>query len=270
MAKRVHSVRLEDRQEEVLRTRTKILGVSQGEYIRSLIDADHRAAIRAPDGNLANRTINVRNSLLNEITLAVIEALTREFDDTKSKKPVKTLRRFASKYELPFKTVKAVVEQLIRNEIFITEEKEPHKIKYAWTYLGVTAFPEYAPISTAEDTLVSGSACGALAGILGEYDDIIKFLTAVLQIEENKADLLMRFFLQNYVGYFTWLREVSFPVTGVCDPIVFEYYRNQMLDYLLALISNYDSEWKDWKTNETLKLKEIAVKLMEHKMSMFA
>jgi DNA-binding HxlR family transcriptional regulator len=266
MAKKVHSVRLEDRHEDALQTRTRMLGLNEGEYIRALIDADQRTVLGGQDGDLVNKMINMRNLSLNEITLRVIEALTREFDTRRNKKrSVRTFRKFASKYDIPHKTVSEILKQLVRNEIFIVEEKQAGKISYQWTYLGVTSFPEYAPIITEEDSLISGSVCGALAGILGDYDDIIVFLSSSLKIEENKADLLMKFFLQNYVGYFTWLREVSFPITGVCDPIVFGYYRNQMLDYLLALISNYKSEWKDWETNEVLNLEEIALKIMEYK-----
>ncbi len=266
MAKVIRSFRLEERQDEVLRTRTKMLGVKQSEYIRSLIDADQRVPLRAQYEDMTQRTINARSLSLSEITIAVIEALRRENDTTRNKKrPAKSIQRFALKYDFQVKVVKDVLAQLVRNGILITEETDSGKTKYLWTYLGVAALPEYAPIGTAEDSLVSGSACGALAGLLGDYDEMGEFLASILEMDKVKADMLLRFFLQNYEGYFAWLRELIFPLTGVHPTTDQNFYRNQMLDYILTIISNYGDKWQDWKTNDVLNLREIALQITEYK-----
>jgi len=266
MTKKATSVKLDDRHVEILETRSRQFGIKKSEYIRSLIDADHRSQINSTDDDLALKTTNVRNLYFNEITLAIIKALTREFDTTKNKKKqVSTIRGFAKKYDFKPNVVKSVLSQLVKNGIFVTPRSKNGSTNYLWTYLGVTAFPEYAPIDTKDEGLVSGCSCDALSGMLGEYVDVVDHLSTILNIDKSNADSLLRFFLRNYVGYFNWLREVIFPLTGVNDSLDNSYYRNQMIDYLLMLIPNHGFEWKDWKTDKMLNLKEIFHKILDHK-----
>lgn len=267
MTKKSTTIKLDDRHIEILETRSRQFGVKKSEYLRSLIDAEHRSQINQGVDDLSIETINARNLSFNEITLAIIKALTREFDTTINKNNrLSTIRGFAKKYDFKPNVVKSILNQLVKNGIFTTKSNNG-VASYQWTYLGIVAFPEYAPIDTKDEGLVSGCSCDALSGMLGEYVDVIDHLSTILNIDKSNANSLLRFFLRNYVGYFNWLREIIFPLTGVNDSLDHSYYRNQMIDYLLMLIPNNGFEWEDWKTGKTLNLKEIFHKMLDHKKS---
>lgn len=265
MSKKGTSFKLDPRHIEILDTNAKQLEISKSEYLRNLIDAVQKTSLNSKTEDLAIETKNARVHFFNETTLTVANALTREFDLIKNKKkPLRSIPRFAAKYDLNLTLVKGVLNQLVKNNILVIES-ESQKTSYRWTYMGVAALPEYAPIDTDNKSLIRGSTLGALSGMLGDYDDVVDHLSTVLNIEKEKADLLVRFFLQNYVSYFSWLREVIYPITGVNEKLDHGYYRTQMIDFLLTLISNNDYIWNDWKSEQVLDLKEIFKKILDYK-----
>lgn len=266
MSKRGTSFKLETRHVEILETKARELGIAKSEYLRNLIDLDHKIMLNSKTRDLLTETKNARISSFNEITISVIKALTREFDTIKNTKtPLNSMRGFAKKYDFKPAIVKGILNQLIRNGILTTNKLKSGKEGYQWTFLGITALSEYAPIDDDGEHFISGSVVGALEGMLGRFDDIVNYLVEILRIEEKKANSLMRFFLGNYVGYFNWLREIIFPVTGVNNELDHNYYRDQMVDYLLILILNSEKKWKDWKTVEILDLTDIKQRILEYK-----
>lgn len=266
MSKRGTSFKLEPRHLEILETKARELGIGKSEYLRNLIDYDHKPILNSENKDLTIETKNARNSSFNEMSLTVIRALTREFDPTKNpQKPLNTIRGFAKKYDLKPVEVEGVLNQLVRTGILITKKTKSSRRGYQWTYLGIVALPEYAPVDEGDRNLISGSSIGAISGMLGEYEDIVNYLCKILNLEKNKADSLVRFFLFNYVGYLEWLREIIFPITGVNDELDHKYYRDQMVDYLLILIRN-SPKWKDWKTDEILDMKDIQRRILEYRM----
>jgi hypothetical protein len=266
MSKRGTSFKLEQRHLEILETKARELGIGKSEYLRNLIDHDHKTILNSETRDLTIETKNARNLSLNEINLIVIKSLTREFDPTvNAQKPLNTIRGFAKKYDLKSIEVEGILNQLVRNGILTIKKNKSGKQGYQWTYLGIVALPEYAPVDDDDRNLISGSAIGAISGMLGEYEEIVDYLCDILNIEKNKADSIIRFFLFNYVGYLEWLREIIFPITGVNDQLDHKYYRDQMVDYLLILIRN-SQKWKDWKTDEILDMKDIQRRILKYRI----
>lgn len=266
MTKKVTSFKLDDRHFEILDTKSKELGIGKSEFLRNLLDSNHKVQLYSSGGDLAKETKNARNLNYNEITITILEALRREYDTTiNPKKPLSTIRRFATKYDFKPSMVQSTLEQFVRNEIMITQKSKQGKTQYLWTYMGITAFPEYAPIAVDDNSLIAGSSENALAGMLGSYVDLVDYLVQVLNIDKHTADSTVRFFLANYQWYFNWLREMIFPITGVNPELNFSYCRTQMIDYLSILITNYGYSWDDWKTEEILDLKMILQRILEFK-----
>jgi len=267
MSKRGTSFKLETRHLEILETKARELGIQKSEYLRNLIDSDHKTMLNSKSEDLTVETKNARTLSSNEIILTVIKALTREFDTRKNKKkPLDSIRGLAKKYDLKPVVVQGILDQLVRNRLLITKKSKTGKQCYQWTYMGIVALPEYVPLDDEGKNLVSGSIIGALGGMLGDYDDIVNYLYEILNVEEEKAGTITRFFLENYVGYFNWLREIVFPITGVNSQLDHKYYRSQMINYLLMIIINSGTKWKDWKSGKILDLKNILKRILEYKM----
>lgn len=265
MAKKSTSFKLDDRHLDVLDTKARELGVGKSEFLRNLLDSNQKVQLNSK-GVLSEEIKNTRNLNFNEITIAILTSLRREYDTTiNKKKPLSSIRGFAAKHDFQSSVVKSTLEQLVRTELLIKQESKKGKLQYCWTYQGVTAFPEYAPISTDDNSLISGSAMGALSRMLGEYDDVVKHLSQILNVDYTVSNSTVRFFLFSYEWYLNWLREVIFPITDVNDNFDLTYYRAQMVDYLLILITNYGHEWEDWKSGKMLDLKMISQKILNYK-----
>lgn len=266
MTKKGTSFKLDERHFEIIDTKSKEFGIGKSEFLRNILDSYQKVQLYSSEEDESQETHNARNLNYNEIAIAILKALQREYDDTiTTKKPISSIRGFAKKYDFKPSVVKSMLNQFVRTEIMTIEKNKQGKEQFLWTYKGVIVFPEFAPISTNEHSLISGSAVDALIGILGEYDDVVNYLSQTINIDETTADSALRFFLASYKWYFNWLRELVFPITGVNTELDFSYYRTQMIDYLLILISNYGNDWEDWKTGNKLDLKEIFQKILEFK-----
>ena len=266
MSKKGTSFKLDDRHFEILDTKSRELGVGKSEFLRNLIDSHHKVQLYASEGDLSKKTKNVRNLNYNEITISVLQALRREYDTTiNKKKSLTTIKGFATKYDFEPSTVKSILKQLVRNKTMIIQKSEQGKEQFVWTYMGIVASAEYAPLSVDDNALISGSSIDTIIGMLGEYDEVVNYLSQVLSVDEFTANSTVRFFLSSYQWYFNWLREMAFPITGVNEELDLNYYRTQMIDYLLMLITNYGYSWDDWKTGKTLDLKVIFQKILEFK-----
>jgi hypothetical protein len=266
MTKKVTSFKLDDRHFEIIDTKSKEFGIGKSEFLRNILDSYQKVQLYSSEGDESQETHNARNLNYNELTVSILKALQREFDDTiNTKKPISSIRGFSKKYDFKPTVVKSTLNQFVRNEIMTVEKTKQGKEQFLWTYKGIVVFPEFAPVSTNDDSLISGSAVNALEVILGEYDDVVNYLSQTLNIDEVMANSTIRFFLASYKWYFNWLRELVFPITGVNTDLDVSYYRTQMIDYLLMLSTNYGNSWEDWKTKRALDLKLISQKILEYK-----
>lgn len=246
MSKIPVNVRLDEHEREILRLRSSALGLNVSDYLRTLVRQDNVGRFNKSKDNQYDEWREIRSTvLLNENLVALLKALKTEYEylDSSKHDPVKDMPSLCKKYGLIPSIIKTDFDYLLNNYIIIKVENSPN---YSWTIQGIIIFPEHAFAISNSKYHVSGDVCVVLEEMLGDWNEIIKYLQEELELSSDDATDLFGNICGNYVHFLTWVRETAFSLNGIIDLNNVEYYRKQMLHFLCYYLLSESISGKEY------------------------
>lgn len=267
MAKLVESIRLDEWQRQVLKMRARALGVTQSEYIRSLIEKDNIGRFVKVEGVSLESWRAARSSaMVSDSQIALLESFRKEFENVPENefRRVETMQELVRKYGLDAGRVKDDLSVLVKNGILI-ESSEDDGSAYIWTHQGIFMLPEFTPALTVNNKLIQGDVASVFSRIFGDYDDIVDYFTKSLEVSKEEGEAILHVVLGGYIFFFGWLREFSFVVSGLAQLEEAQYFREQALNFLHSYLLTIRDQSEPPIDNDTRTfINDLLIRLSKH------
>jgi DNA-binding MarR family transcriptional regulator len=184
----------------------------------------------------------------------------RTLSTIESMEGTKSMYQIARETGIDFHSMVKALKKLERRGLVTStrEQGRRRQIRYSWTYLGVMLLPDLAPV---------GPRAGLISKVLGDWTEVVGYLSQQLQLTNEEATFLLNRILKLSYEFLNWLREEAILRKGsIPDLGNLDFYREQLLNFSAYLFTTApELGLENLPVMEQAKLIQIGLRVLDQR-----